>query len=185
MGLQQDFTGAIRKTNTLLHLDKAVKANLTDWGSGTVKGLKISAGAMHGAYRHHGKKTGALARSIGLKITVVDGHYQLVVGTGLGSAAASRSAEKYASIQDRGGTTHPTVTKRMRGWAWFMFGKWHEDKYKAIALTKKDRLTIHIPASHWFSDVTGSRLSILNSRYMNDDTLLRTAERLSGGTHAD
>ncbi len=52
----------------------------------------------------------------------------------------------YAAIQEEGGTTHPNVTDRMRKFAWFMFFKTGDEKFKRMALTKKNQLTIKIPA---------------------------------------
>ena len=51
----------------------------------------------------------------------------------------------YARIQELGGTTHPSVTERMRKFMWFMFYKTKDDKFKRMALTKKNRLTVKIP----------------------------------------
>jgi len=53
---------------------------------------------------------------------------------------------EYAAIHEFGGDIHPTVTKKMRAWAWAMFHKTKNEMYRGIALTKKDKLDIHIPA---------------------------------------
>ena len=55
----------------------------------------------------------------------------------------------YAAIQERGGTTHPTVTPQLRR---FMFAKYYEtgdDKFLHTAITKKDRLDVTIKP-HWY-----------------------------------
>lgn len=52
----------------------------------------------------------------------------------------------YAAIHEKGGTVKPTVSDRMRKFAWAMFFKTKDDKFKRLALTKKNRLTINIPA---------------------------------------
>lgn len=52
----------------------------------------------------------------------------------------------YARIQELGGTTHPNLTDKMRKFAWAMFYKTKEEMWKRLALSKKDRLTIKIPA---------------------------------------
>ncbi len=57
----------------------------------------------------------------------------------------------YARIQELGGTTHPNVTDRMRKFSWFMFMKTKDDKWKRMALTKKNRLTIKIPPRPYLS----------------------------------
>lgn len=76
----------------------------------------------------------------------------------------------YAAIHNDGGdiTTHPTVTQRMRKYAWHMVyalsgrrkgeGKTElppeAQKWKALALTKKTRLTVkaHIPQRQFMGD---------------------------------
>lgn len=57
----------------------------------------------------------------------------------------SNRTRDYAMIQNEGGVTHPTVTQKMRGYAWVQYKKTKESKWKAIALTKKSRLTVNIP----------------------------------------
>jgi len=52
----------------------------------------------------------------------------------------------YAAIHEFGGDVHPTVTPKMRGWAWGMFRETGDQKYMGIALTTKAQLDIHIPA---------------------------------------
>ena len=51
----------------------------------------------------------------------------------------------YAAIHNEGGTITVKVTERMRRYFWAMFKKTKQERYKWMALTKKDRLTIHIP----------------------------------------
>jgi len=64
----------------------------------------------------------------------------------------------YGRIHEKGGTTHPTVTKKMRGWAWYMYGKTGEDKFKGLALTRKNRLTIKLPARPFLSPAVKDNL---------------------------
>lgn len=52
---------------------------------------------------------------------------------------------KYAQIHNDGGTTHPTVTKKMRRWAWAMYYETGDPMFKNIALTKKTKLDVKIP----------------------------------------
>jgi phage gpG-like protein len=51
----------------------------------------------------------------------------------------------YAQIHNDGGTTHPTVTKKMRRWAWAMYFETGDPMFKNIALTKKTKLDVKIP----------------------------------------
>jgi hypothetical protein len=182
-GIQADFTGAFAKTMILKNIPKATKYQLTRFSADTVKSLKVSAMGMKRADKYR-RKSGALARSVGFRIESTGGYYRGTIGTGVGTGVSSRSAEKYAMIQDRGGTTHPTVTKRMKGWAWYMFYRTKEEKFKWIALTKKSKLTVRIPASAWFTSVWEQKLSFLNSNYLNDRVILETAQKMSGVTNA-
>ena len=75
--------------------------------------------------------SGGLQGSITFRVT----SNKLAIGTSV----------KYAAIHQYGGTTHPTVTKRMRGWAWHRFHETKDERYKAIALTKKTSLEVRIP----------------------------------------
>lgn len=52
----------------------------------------------------------------------------------------------YAAIHEFGGTVKPTVTPKMRRFAWAMFRKTKESMWKGLALTKKKQLNIRIPA---------------------------------------
>jgi phage gpG-like protein len=51
----------------------------------------------------------------------------------------------YAKIHNEGGVLNPKVTPKMRGFAWKMHKATKEDKWKGLALTKKETLTIKIP----------------------------------------
>lgn len=52
----------------------------------------------------------------------------------------------YAAIHEFGGVTRPTVTPKMRGFAWWRFRQTGDPMWRAIALTKKTHLTVRIPA---------------------------------------
>lgn len=186
-GVQADFSGAFKKTQGLLNIPKATRYELTRFGDDVVKALKMSAKGR--SYRFTGERrktgTGALGRSTDKKLETMNNFYKLTVGTGLSRFPfANKMAEKYARIQDKGGTTRPTVTKRMRGWAWYMFYKTKDEKYKGIALTKKSRLTVRIPGSAWFTSVWEHKAAFLKTSYLNDRVILATAQRMSGGSNA-
>lgn len=51
---------------------------------------------------------------------------------------------QYAPVHEYGDTVHPTVTNKMRSWAWAKFFETGDTKFKAIALTKKNTLDIRI-----------------------------------------
>ena len=185
-GVQADFSGAIKKTRGLLNIPKATRYELMRFSTDTVTALKMSAKGRSYRFTPGARKTGtgALSRSVGYKMETMGDYYKSTIGTGVGSAAGSKLAQKYARIQDKGGTTHPTVTKRMRGWAWYMFYKTKDEKYKGIALTKKAKLTVRIPGSAWFTSVWEHKTAFLKTSYLNDRVILATAQRMSGGSNA-
>lgn len=51
----------------------------------------------------------------------------------------------YAAIHNEGGTITVRVTEKMHKYFWYMFKKTAEERYKYMAITKKETLTIHIP----------------------------------------
>lgn len=59
--------------------------------------------------------------------------------------AAGNNRVNYARIHNEGGTTHPTVTDKMRGYAWAQWRHTGASKWRGIATTKKSQLTVNIP----------------------------------------
>ncbi len=51
----------------------------------------------------------------------------------------------YGKIHNEGGVISVAITPKMRKYFWFMYRATNEGRFKAMALTKKDRLTITIP----------------------------------------
>lgn len=51
----------------------------------------------------------------------------------------------YAKIHNEGGIIHVPVTQRMRKYFWAMFKKTNDNKWKYMALTKKDSITLKFP----------------------------------------
>jgi hypothetical protein len=145
------------------------------------------------------KKTGQLARAVSMKVQGASPAI-LQVGTGLNTVDV-----KYAKIQDVGGMTHPLVTDRMRRWAWWAYytmakkeasamrkvlpgvsrsraravGRESASVYKSIALTKKSKLDIKVPATRWFTRVIENREPVLMSD-MQPDKILAIAKIMSG-----
>lgn len=197
MSFTADFTGAFLKTATMKNIPRATKYQATSWSSDTLRLLKRSATNMQKSGQ--GRKTGQLARNTGQQITVDDKGFRILLGTGVGGT----QSVKYAQIQDKGGTTHPRVTDKMRKWAWAMHyamfpreirgmglrgrerkgaqATWNNTSfYKAIALTKKSVLDVTIPASNWFTGVIDARQPILGEM-MKPEAVLQVAERMVGG----
>jgi phage gpG-like protein len=64
----------------------------------------------------------------------------------------------YAPVHNWGGTTNPAVTHKMRKFAWAMYYKnksisaVEAGKWRALALTKKSRLTINIPQRQFLGE---------------------------------
>lgn len=77
------------------------------------------------------QRIGTLRSSITYRTTPTS----LVIGT----------SSPYARIHQFGGVTRPRVTDRMRRWAWRQWYETEDERYKAIALTKKESLTVRIP----------------------------------------
>ncbi len=177
MTIQADFSGALKKTAMLHSIPKAAQLHLTKWATKTIQELKLSVRErLSKSGKTPGKKTGQLWRNIGMETNVKPESYQVIVGTGV----QGKVSVKYARIQDEGGTTHPRVTPRMRRFGWAMFKKTGDPIYKAIALTKKDRLDVRIPASRWFTDVIKQREPELKS-LMDAGAIQATAEKMGGG----
>jgi len=178
MTLRADFSGAIKKTQVLKSLPRAHKLQATIWSGDTLKLLRESAADRQIALRvHHGKKTGMMGRNTGQMIVGGDGKWIITLGTGVGG----KQTVPYAKIQDVGGVTHPTVSARMRAWAWFMYGKWKEERFKWLALTKKGTLDVTIPASRWFTEIVERREPIL-ADMMSKTAVLRLAEMLASSS---
>lgn len=70
----------------------------------------------------------------------------------------------YAAIHNRGGTTHPPVTPKMRRYAWAQhYKEAGDDKkkdtfWKRLALTKKQNLTVTIPKRQFMPYKAGPEL---------------------------
>jgi hypothetical protein len=199
-GLKADFSGAFKKMADLKATPRATKYIATKWAAETVKDLKRSAADMQKSISPIHKKTGQLARATTMQVGPATGGFLLAVGTGLNTVDV-----KYAKIQDVGGMTHPTVTDRMRRWAWWAFYKEQgaqrsalkkmlpsmgaaqrratarmgASKYLGIALTKKTRLDVKVPASKWFTSVIDQREPVLY-RDMQPDHVLAVAKIMSG-----
>lgn len=203
MGLTADFSGAFKKMGDLKTIPRASKYIATKWAAETVKDLKRSAADMQKSISPIHKKTGQLARAVSMKVHGTSPAI-LQVGTGLNTVDV-----KYAKIQDVGGMTHPTVTDRMRRWAWWAYYKtlggevkalglrgknrykaarsfvsampgWKgSNLYRSIALTKKSQLDVKVPASRWFTKVIEDREPKL-MRDMKPDHILAVAHIMSG-----
>lgn len=87
----------------------------------------------------------------------------------------------YAAIHNDGGDIHPTVTAKMRKYAWRKVyslagvkenGKLPKDlpaeaeKWKGLALTKKKSLKIHIPQRQFMGDSAELRVKV--SKIINE-----------------
>jgi hypothetical protein len=177
-GLRADFSGAIHKTQILKGIPKASKYQATSWTAETVKELMRSAADRQISIKvHHANKTGMMGRNIGHLIAAGDDKWTIAIGTGIGG----KQTVPYAKYQDEGGTTHPTVTKRMRGWAWYMYAKWKEERFRWLALTKKSKLDVVIPASRWFTSIIEQRKPILTAQ-MQPAAVLKVAEMTAGSS---
>lgn len=91
-----------------------------------------------------GRKDGA---DPGRAVLVKSGHLRDSVEVTESSpvrVVVSAGAE-YAEIHNEGGTVNVPISKKMRGFFWFMYKKTQEGKWKGMALTKKTHFAIQIP----------------------------------------
>ena len=83
----------------------------------------------------------ALKESI--KITKADfENVEITAGEGL----------NYAAIHNEGGTITVKVSAKMKRYFWYMYKKTEDEKWKWMALTKKETLTIKIPKRQFIGD---------------------------------
>lgn len=73
----------------------------------------------------------------------------------------------YAAIHNEGGTISTPVTEKMRKFFWYMFLKTDNSKWKHMAMTKKERLTIKIPARKYIGNS-----NVLNTKI--DEIFMKT-----------
>jgi len=86
----------------------------------------------------------------------------------------------YARVHEKGKTLHPTVTPKMRKWAWRQFFKTGDELFKGLALTRKERLSIKIKKRPFLKPGVKDKLKLLRREVQA--TLLKTAkEGLRGG----
>lgn len=78
----------------------------------------------------------SLALRASVKVTQAD-LKRVVVNAGQGIP--------YAALHNEGGFISVTLTERMRRYFWYMYKKTGEEKYKWMAISKKDRLSMRIP----------------------------------------
>lgn len=191
-----DISVALKKTQMMLNLSRAAKANLTDFSKDAVLALKRSAANM----KKTPHKTGQLARSIGFLLAAAGAGWKSTIGTGLGNV----QDVKYARILDQGGIILPRRRKyltvplgKTQGVAAnfpdAFFMKTKAGKCLLARETGKGRIEalfllvkqVQMPAFGWFTSVWEWKLQFLNQNYMNEQALLRTAERLAGGGSGD
>ena len=69
---------------------------------------------------------------------------------------------KHAELHNEGGVVNIPVTKKMRGYFWFMYKKTGEAKWKAMALTKKSHFSFRMPKRQFMGDSHTFNLHIEN-----------------------
>ncbi len=198
MQIKVDMGGALRKTAALAKVPQAAKKQLTRWGANAVKDLKREAAGMKRS--GSGRKTGQLARSIGMSMP----DRTLVVGTNL----QKQTDVKYARIQDEGGVikarnkkylTIPLKGVKMRARDYkdtFVITSKSGNKLICMSNWRKVRggensrrgglvplfllkTEVHIPATRWFSG-TMRRMESLLPGYMDEGVILDEAAKIAG-----
>jgi hypothetical protein len=195
--IKADFSGALHKTAVMVRLPKATKHVLTQWATDTVMMLKKSAAAMQKS--GPGRKTGLLARNIGMQATPSEDLYKILIGTGVGGT----QSVKYASIQDQGGVikakkkylTIPLgstkgLIRNFPGGFFFKsaagnvlyalrVGSKRNPKIKPLFLLREQ---VTLPATHWFSGITDARAKDL-AEAMKQGNILKVAEGMAAGAN--
>ena len=206
MPITADFSGAIAKTRALLQVPNAAKKQATQWASETVPDLKTSGLAMQKSW-NPGKGKSQMGRNVGMNIEGTAALWAITVGTGVGGTLSVKYAKiqdeggtthprvtekmrRFAWAMAYGGAAtqaekkfRATFKHAARGMAKIAgqqagqrtFGMW-----RAIALTDKATLTVHIPASHWFTSVIDRREPILREM-MDPETIFNAASQMTGG----
>lgn len=101
------------------------------------------------------------ASQYGTLLSGIDHLFQSIRYTPMDGKVVVENNLPYASIHNWGGTINPTVTPKMRKFAWAKFyangGKDNPKApdaqfWKGLALTKKQRLTIHMPQRQFIGE---------------------------------
>jgi hypothetical protein len=175
---------------------RAFQRNATDWASQTVKHIKDQ--LKGGSYFSRPPKE--IDQRLGMKVVKTSpDSAQILLGTG---GVIGKAEVVYADIQERGGWTNPRVTPAMRRWAWAMYYRGFKSEikgmglrgaakkgafatfsgegsmFKAIALTKQDRLHVKLPARHWFTRPIAERMPELQ-RTMSPEGVWATAQQMA------
>jgi hypothetical protein len=206
MGITADFSGAIAKTMALKAVPQAAKRQATQWASQTVQDLKRSASQQQKSW-FPGQAKGQMSRNIGMQVGVSPGLWTIAIGTGVGNTvsvkyakiqdeggvthprvtpkmrrfawamayggAAARAEKKFRAVFKRAGRGMARTAGAQAGQR--TFGMW-----RAIALTDKATLTVHIPASHWFTSVIDRREPAL-AEMMSPEVVFNVASQMTGG----
>lgn len=79
------------------------------------------------------------------------------------STIALTAGTKYSAIHNFGGKIKVPITKKMRGFFWFMYKKTDNETWKWRALTKKDSFNITIPARPFITLTNDDFLDIVDN----------------------
>ena len=195
--MKRDFSGAYRKVSAGLNLGRAAHRQSSKWAANMVRILKQSAADMKKAGR--GRKTGQLARSVGMRVGEHGGSYQVFLGTGL---HVGLPATRYARIQDEGGTIRmkdkmltipaPGVKGRISNYPGGFFMKTAKGNlvYFAPPSAKSGRIRtlkplfllrrqVTLPETAWFSGPVERQVGTLRLA-MQPAELFRVAMKMAG-----
>jgi hypothetical protein len=181
----------MRKNQAVRNLPKAARKQASQWAAGLVKAAKTSAAGMKKSGQ--GRKTGQLARSVGMAVRSDGLSQEITVGTGI----SGDKSVIYARIQDQGGTIRakkkyltipmPGILGRASNYpdSFIIRSKAGnplivERKGKSgmrVLFVLKREVTL--PATNWFSRPLEQLLPDLNAM-MGEDAVFATAERLTG-----
>ena len=209
MPITADFSGAIAKTRALLQVPNAAKKQATQWASETVPDLKTSGLAMQKSW-NPGKGKSQMGRNVGMNIEGTAALWAITVGTGVGGTLSVKYAKiqdeggtthpgiikgmagikahawkmlyggQAAMAEKKFSATFKHAARGMAKIAGRQAAQRFGGMWWAIAHTDKPYLTVHIPASHWFTSVIDRREPILREM-MDPETIFNAASQMTGG----
>lgn len=103
--------------------------------------------------RRSGKLASSIPRSSGIKQSGID--FTITFGSDM----------EYAAIHEYGGVTEPTVTPRMRRFAWHKFFQTGDVMWSRLARTRKSNLRVPIPARPYIGPAIQGNIDPARARF--------------------
>jgi len=192
MDIRVDLEAAKKLMGELYGLPHATNHIINQWAADTVAMLKRRASGMKKSGA--GRKTGHMARNIGMTNLKGQGQRELVIGTGVGNT----KEVVYARIQDKGGEIKakkkyltipfPGVMGSARDYVGAFFIKSKTGKLMLCERKGKGgirplfllKTSVKIPPTEWFSGIVNPRVRDLDE-LLTPDNVVKTAQNMAGG----